>query len=49
MGFFGNNMYGKKDRQKFSKEGKILFIIFLITTIVFTFIFLSLRLKGYVF
>ncbi len=44
--FFGNGMYGKEDRQKFSKEGKVLFIIFVITIVVFTIIFLKMRLDA---
>ena len=49
MSFFGNNIPNKNDRQKFSKEGKVLFVLFIVVTIVFTIIFLRLRLKGYQF
>lgn len=44
--FFGKGMYDKNDRQKFSKEGKVLFVIFIITVIVFTVIFLKMRLDA---
>lgn len=48
MGIF-NNGFDKKDKVGFSKEGKVLFVIFILTTVIFTFIFLALRLKGYQF
>ncbi|MBR2902605.1 MAG: hypothetical protein IKC38_05310 [Clostridia bacterium] len=44
--FFGKGMYDKNDRQKFSKEGRVLFVIFIVTVIVFTIIFLKMRLDA---
>lgn len=44
--FFGKGMYDKNDRQKFSKEGKVLFVIFVITVVIFTIVFLKMRLDA---